>query len=54
MHCAAILAREFAKVKQVQKVITFSPKARLPIVAALDEVHGNTGQNESKLARHDP
>ena len=54
MHGAAMFACKFAQMKQIQKIIAVSTEARLAIVAALNDVQGNAGQDEAGLSGHDP
>jgi hypothetical protein len=45
MHRATMSVCKFAQMKQVQKIIAVSTEARLAIVAALNDVQGNAGQD---------
>jgi hypothetical protein len=50
---ATVLGREFAQMKQVQEMIAISSEARLAIVAALNDVQGDTRHDAAGLSGHD-
>lgn len=54
VHRATVLDREFAQMEQVQKIIAVPAEARLAIVAALNDVQGNAGQDKAQLSGHPP
>jgi hypothetical protein len=52
MDGAPMLARELAQVRQVHQVIRFVAKAGHAVIAALDNVNGNAGQDEPEWSGH--
>jgi hypothetical protein len=53
MHCATMPTRKFMEMKQIQDVVAIMTEARLAIVSALNDVHGNAGQDKAALSGHD-
>jgi hypothetical protein len=52
MYGAFELARQVAKVKEVNDIVAFPAKAAAAITAALDEVRSDAGKEQSKRPRH--
>ncbi len=47
-------ACKLSQMEQIQKVVAVTPEARLTIVATLNDVQRDAGQDESGLSGHDP
>ena len=54
MHRATMPGCKLPQMEQIQKVVAVTPEAGLAIVAALNDVQGNAGQDKSGLSGHDP
>ncbi len=52
MHGTIVLPRKLLQMEQVQDVIALAKEALVPIVPALNNMHGDTRQNEPRLSGH--
>ena len=52
MDGALMLPRELAQVRQVHQVVRFVAKASDAVIAALDYVNGNAGQDKPERSGH--
>jgi hypothetical protein len=54
MHLAAELGCQFAQVSEVQHVVAIPPEAVRTVVAALNNVQRDAGENGAGLPGHEP
>jgi hypothetical protein len=52
MHSTAMLFRQLAQVGEVHQVVRVLTKAGYAIVAALNDMHGHSREDESERSRH--
>jgi ribosomal protein L23 len=52
VQCALHLRQQAAEVKKIKLAILIGAKARLAVVATVDNVHRNTRKHETRATRH--
>jgi hypothetical protein len=52
MDRALVLPAEMAEKREVREVVGIAPKAGVTVVAALNDMQCNTGQDQSRVPRH--